>query len=175
MKYLTAISSSWWRTKLMWFVAVISILSSFFLYFLGAIHSPLLDPLLQSEKTYLQKYVDNNDQDYREEKLLAKSYWLRYHDVKTNNYWGQNGPMGIWGARDHFVQHGKREGRIFKPINYPENMENEKVLARAYWDRYPEIKKSDVWGSTSQLGILGPRDHYWYRGRFEGKKWGLGQ
>ncbi len=83
--------------------------------------------------------------------------------------------MGIWGARDHFLQHGKREGRIFSPVPESDDMVLEKRLAEIYWKRYPEIEKSSIWGRKGELGILGPRDYHTHRGRFQGKVWGKTQ
>ena len=48
----------------------------------------------------------------------------------------------------------------------------EEKLARAYWDRYPDVAKSDVYGVGGRLGILGAREHYMRHGRREGRVWG---
>ncbi len=137
----------------------------------GLLHSPLCKPYLKIEQVMLQKYNTKKGVDKREEKVLAQDYWLRYEDIKKDNYWGENGPMGIFGPRDHFQQHGKREGRIFQPVFRPQDMVQETRLAQAYWRRYPEIKDHAIWGINSSMGILGPRDHHRFRGRHEGKIW----
>lgn len=80
--------------------------------------------------------------------------------------------MGIWGPRDHFSLHGKREGRIFQPLHAKGDIKDETRMAELYWSRYPEIENNSIWGRNSQLGIRGPWDHYRYRGRFERKIWG---
>lgn len=149
-----------------------AICASVFYYVTGMLQSPLSDHRYTAEAGFLRKYINDNDPDLQEEKALAEGYWLRYPDVKINHYWGVDGPMGIWGPRDHYLQHGKREGRIFQPIHRPSDMTGEAELAEAYWNRYPVIKTSPIWGVDAPLGILGPRDHYRYRGRFEGKIWG---
>lgn len=136
-------------------------------------HSPLWLPQKNEEQEYLKKYVANNSPDYLQEKLLAQAYWLRYKDIKENKYWGENGPQNIWGPRNHYLQHGRKEGRTFAPIVQPDDLEQESHLAQAYWLRYPEVAKSPVWGKESQLGILGPRDHYIHWGRRQGKTWGI--
>lgn len=141
-------------------------------YAKGFAHSPMLNTNAEAENRYLQKFIETNDQNLREEKLLAESYWQRYKDVRRDRYWGRNGPMGIWGARDHYQQHGRREGRIFRPLPEPEDLNLEKELAEVYWKRYPEIENNSIWGRNGALGILGPRDYHTYRGRFQGKIWG---
>lgn len=152
-------------------LTVVSICTSLFFYFNGLSRTSIFNPQKRYEEKFVQKYIEENDPDYHEELILAQSYWLRYEDVNDNDYWGVNGPMGIWGARDHFLQHGKREGRIFARVYRPDDMALEQHLAQSYWKRYPIIANSQVWGRKSPLGILGPRDHYRYRGRFEGKTW----
>ena len=141
------------------------------IYVMELQQSPLFMPEAALQKKYLQTLIRENSPDTARERLLAEAYWLRYSDVRTDPHWGSKGPMGVWGARDHFVLHGKREGRVFQPVIYPHDMEEEKALAASYWQRYPDIRKSNVWGEKSELGILGPRDHFTYIGRFEGRIW----
>jgi hypothetical protein len=81
--------------------------------------------------------------------------------------------MGIYGAREHFTQYGKREGRIFGPIIIPDDLAYEQRLAEAYWQRYPDVEKSAIWGRYGTLGVLGPRDYYHYYGRHLSHKWGV--
>ena len=150
-----------------------AIASSTVLWTRGFIQSPLVDPHLRQEEKFIRDYIDANNPDHQQEKILAESYWLRYSDIHNNSYWGVNGPMGIWGARDHFLQHGKREGRIFAPVVHPEDPEAEKKLAEDYWLRYPEIRDSPIWGEKSRMGFLGPRDHFRHRGRYQDMTWGF--
>lgn len=152
-----------------------AIVSSAVLWTRGFIQSPLVEPHLRLEEQFIRDYVQANNPDLQQEKILAESYWLRYSDVRGNSYWGVNGPLGIWGARDHFMQHGKREGRIFAPVVHPEDPEVEQKLADDYWRRYPEIRDSPIWGEKSAMGILGPRDHFYHLGRYEGKTWGFSE
>lgn len=148
------------------------LMASAILWTRGLLHSPLMNPEQGIKENYTQQGVSINSPEYQKEKLLAESYWLRYEDVKNNPYWGISGPKGFWGARDHFVLHGKQEGRIFAPVIQPPNPTEEKELATAYWQRYPEIRQNSIWGEKSPLATLGPRDHYTYIGRFEGRIWG---
>lgn len=142
------------------------------LWGVGFLQSPFFLRDQQKEIKFLSKYLEANSPDYLTEKILAESYWLRYQDVKEDSQWGLNGPMGIWGPRDHFKQFGRRNGRIFQPVIEVQDKEKEKKYAKAYWSRYPDIRDSDVWGVNSPLGIRGPRDHYHYVGRFENRIWG---
>jgi hypothetical protein len=153
-------------------ITVTALVASLYYYGCGLIHSPVFNPGAQAQKKYLQNFIESHDQNLAQEKLLAEGYWLRYKDVRKDRYWGENGPMGIWGPRDHYQQHGRREGRIFQPVDYPEDLTLEKELAEIYWNRYPEIEKSPIWGRNSLLGIVGPRDYHKYRGRFQKKVWG---
>lgn len=43
----------------------------------------------------------------------AEAYWACYPDVARDGYFGEEGPLGILGAREHFDRHGFREGRIW--------------------------------------------------------------
>lgn len=147
--------------------------SSVFFWLRGFLNSPFMIPELKTEKEYLDDYILANSPDNKREKQLAEAYWLRYRDVMTNDHWGKNGPLSIWGPRDHYKIHGKKEGRIFGPVSYPKDLQLEAKLAQAYWKRYPDIAASEVWGRNSQLGILGPRDHFKYIGKGQGRVWGL--
>lgn len=46
-------------------------------------------------------------------KNVAEAYWHCYPDVAQDSYFGQSGPLGILGAREHYERHGRREGRIW--------------------------------------------------------------
>jgi len=128
-------------------------------YCIELVHSPLYRPETRQESDFINSFVNKNSPDIQKERGLAKAYWLRYHDVRQDRHWGEKGPMGVWGPRDHYLLHGKREGRIFKPLIVPDDMEKERALATAYWQRYGDIRKSSAWGEHSELGILGPRAH----------------
>ncbi len=160
-------------TVVLTLITVASVSLSLVYYTNGLLHSPLCKPYLKIEQVMLQKYNTKKGVDNREEKVLAEDYWLRYEDIKKDKHWGENGSMGIFGPRDHFQQHGKREGRIFQPIFRSQDMIQEARLAKAYWRRYPEIKGHAIWGIDSPMGILGPRDHHQFRGQHEGKIWGI--
>ena len=137
----------------------------------GFLQSPMIRPELAEQRTFTEKYLQDNAPDLQAERSLAEAYWTRYRDVKVDRHFGINGPSGIFGARAHYEQHGKREGRVFGPIHIPDDLQREERLAEIYWRRYPEIEQSSSWGRNSQLGILGPRDHYLYHGRHSGLRW----
>lgn len=45
------------------------------------------------------------------EEALAAIYWQRYTDVAVNDYYGEKGRLGTIGARRHFQDFGRAEGR----------------------------------------------------------------
>ena len=155
-----------------WITMLVAACSSA-IWALGFLQSPLMKPEIERERLYVKRYMQDNAPDLLAEKVLAEAYWHRYQDVKNDAYYGKNGPMGIHGAREHYEQHGRREGRIFAPIHTPEDLALEQQLAEAYWHRYPEVASSNIWGRMGTLGILGPRDYHSHYGRFRGHKWGL--
>jgi len=69
-----------------------------------------------------ERYSKEFAPDQQAEKILAEAYWRRYPDVRNDPYYGKHGPMGFKGAREHFEQHGKYEGRILTPILIPDNL-----------------------------------------------------
>ncbi len=61
-------------------------------------------------------------------------------------------------------------GSLHKMARVPDPaMVEEKMLAEAYWFRYPDVRKNDFWGEYSPMGIRGPRVHYRRYGRSEGR------
>ncbi|THB74557.1 MAG: hypothetical protein D6B25_13305 [Desulfobulbaceae bacterium] len=143
------------------------------IWFYGLSESPVRQPEQFNQQQYLNKFLRENAPDFAAERALAEGYWLRYPDIGSNDYFGKNGPMGLYGARDHFEQFGRKEGRIFAPLISEEKGPAEKALAEAYWQRYPAIARSRSWGRSSKLGFLGPRDHYHYIGKAQGLIWGI--
>ena len=139
----------------------------------GMSRSPLLDGRRQNEAHFVANHIRTLTPNAAHERILAESYWRRYRDVRNDTLWGENGPMGIWGPRDHYRLHGQREGRIFAPLVIAPDLGTEKSLAQAYWKRYPEVRHSSIWGEQSDLGILGPRDHYIYIGTPLSYTWGV--
>ena len=136
----------------------------------GLLQSPLVQPDGRSRERSVGA-LSPHPREQRREAQLAQGYWQRYRDVREHDYWGEKGAMGIQGPRDHFRRHGRREGRIFAPVLETSDMAREKRLAEAYWQRYPDVRASAVWGERSDLQFLGPRDHFTYVGRYQGRVW----
>ena len=45
------------------------------------------------------------------ENAIAIEYWAKYPDVRNHHYFGENGTLGVFGAREHYLKHGKAEAR----------------------------------------------------------------
>jgi hypothetical protein len=164
-----------WRKTLTTAAGSLLLLVAVALWVEGMFHSPLVDEKLAIEQAYVAAHISANARSDEEERLLAQGYWRRYRDVRLDRHWGENGPMGIHGPRDHYRQHGRREGRIFKPLVIAEDLTAEKALAESYWRRYPEVRSSWIWGEHADLGVLGPRDHFIHVGSGLGYQWGQGE
>jgi hypothetical protein len=94
-------------------LAVAGFVLSLIAYTAGALDSPLLDASLKARTTQLMRHTAIEKRDEQAEKAAAESYWIRYPDVARDSYYGRNGKLGLWGAREHFRQHGGREGRLW--------------------------------------------------------------
>lgn len=147
-------------------------LSSVMLWWINFSRSPLMDHDRNVQREYLNSMYDELAPDLQNERLLAIDYWLRYPDVRQNDFWGEKSRLGIKGPADHYRHHGHQEGRIYAKVIKPDDMVLERKLAEAYWSRYQDIARSPIWGRDGSLGVLGPRDHYRFYGQREGRKWG---
>jgi len=154
-------------------LAAVVLVISIVVWTAGLLNLAPLDPQVRREKRDLSRFIQDNAPDLAQQRMLARAYWKRYEDIRTDDHFGEDGPAGIFGARNHYRQHGKREGRIYGPTPEVADLAAEKLLAEAYWNRYPDIAASVVWGKSSNLGVLGPRDHYRYVGTYEGRIWGV--
>jgi hypothetical protein len=164
-----------WQKTLAMAISSLLLLVAVALWVEGVLHSPLVDEKLAIEQAYIAAHISANARSDEEERLLAQGYWRRYRDVRLDRHWGENGPMGIHGPRDHYRQHGRREGRIFKPLVSAEDLAAERILAESYWRRHPEVRNSWIWGEHADLGVLGPRDHFIHVGSGLGYQWGPGE
>jgi len=142
------------------------------LWWLNMINAPSMGHDGQMQRRYLSSMYNTLAPDLKEQRLLAEDYWLRYEGVRNDSFWGENSRLGIKGPADHYRQHGRREGRIYARVFRPKDMELEKELAELYWQRNPDVAMSAIWGRTSSLGILGPRDHNRFHGKRQGLQWG---
>ncbi len=155
------------------FIVTIGVLAaSLILWLHGLMTSPLVNPQMREEQRYIEHLLQENRPDLEAERLLARAYWQRYADIRVDAFYGEQGPNGLFGARLHYEQHGRGEGRIFAPLPEVEDQFAEQSLAESYWQRYPDVARSKAWGRNSSLGLLGPRDHYNHIGRYEGRRWG---
>jgi hypothetical protein len=50
--------------------------------------------------------------------------------------------------------------------------EQERLLAEAYWRRYPDVGADPAFGVHGQLGVWGAREHFQRHGQREGRQWG---
>ena len=145
---------------------------SIILWLQGLLSSQILNPEIHTPRRKAAALLREAATDRTSEMQLARAYLLRYNDIRTDPYFGEDGPLGLTGAVEHYRQHGRREGRIFGPVAEVINPAQERLLAEAYWQRYPDIARSKIWGRESSLGIRGPRDHYRYIGRNQMRVWG---
>ncbi len=161
------------------YIRVIPILTAFlflcvgyFFYFHGAKNSVFLNSEKSAQLKYNKQVVLARAPDYKQEKKFAEAYWARYPDVRKDMLWGENGTMGIRGPRNHYMNHGKKEGRFWHVLAATTNLQKESKLAEIYWSRYADVAASKMWGRESTLDIKGPRDHFEIFGRKEGRIWG---
>jgi hypothetical protein len=81
------------------------------LWLLGLLTSPNTSPKTRQQRQFLEHYIQDNAPNLKETRRLAEIYWRRYPDVSSDTHFGRSGIMGIYGARAHYDQHGKIEGR----------------------------------------------------------------
>lgn len=79
----------------------------------GARHSPLFSPAERDRRVWLSGQVRGDGRDMAEEGRLAEVYWTRYPDVAADPHYGRTSRLGVSGAREHYNQHGRKEGRIW--------------------------------------------------------------
>jgi len=79
----------------------------------GAWDSPLFNQESRARVEVLNRFARAEYLDEGQEKIIATSYWSHYTDVAADPFFGREGRLGIWGAREHFKRHGKREGRVW--------------------------------------------------------------
>jgi len=79
----------------------------------GVFHSPVIDDVLAQERVVLNKHARGDTVDVIRETLFAEAYWARNPDVAADPFFGANGALGTFGAREHYDRHGRLEGRIW--------------------------------------------------------------
>lgn len=78
---------------------------------IGIVHSPVIDDVLAQERIVLNKHARGDLIDVVREREFAETYWDLNPDVAAHPYFGSAGALGIFGAREHYDRHGRREGR----------------------------------------------------------------
>ena len=73
-------------------------------------------PSHRSEQQRLESF------DEGQLRQAAEAYWNRYPDIRKHHYFGEHGPLGLDGARQHYLQHGRFEGRIYGEPSSGEEM-----------------------------------------------------
>lgn len=95
-------------------LSALIVLVSVGFWLLGLFNSSILDPDGRPAVPPTQSTAADSTQAEQLQRL-AETYWNRYPDIRKHHYFGENGPMGINGAWQHYRQHGRHEGRIFWP------------------------------------------------------------
>lgn len=81
----------------------------------GAVGSPVLDGIRAQERVVINKHARRATVDLDYERSVAEAYWRRNPDVAADAFFGVNGALGIFGAREHYDRHGRGEGRQWGP------------------------------------------------------------
>ena len=102
-------------TRLRGITAFTIVATAIAIYVLGFIQEPRLRGGDAEERAFARQVIKSQTRDMSEEKALADAYWRRYSDVAANPVVGRNGALGVYGAREHYNRHGKRENRIWGP------------------------------------------------------------
>ncbi len=91
-------------------LAILCLAIAFAVYGYGFSRSPMMNPDLRAQQELLARYARNQG-NFAEIRMLAEAYWERNPDVASDSYFGRDGKMGIYGAREHYDRHGRKEGR----------------------------------------------------------------
>ncbi|MBE0585593.1 MAG: hypothetical protein IH612_17775 [Desulfofustis sp.] len=110
-------------------MVVIVLVASFGCWLVGLAASPPF----QGDRPATIVSAERPDEQDPAELALARAYWTRYPDVASHSYFGENGVLGIDGARSHYSLHGKAEGRRWGPV--PDNRSQDGTTQRSPRDR----------------------------------------
>jgi len=83
------------------------------LYIYGFSNEPRLRNGDPQQRAYALQVLKSQSHDMAQETALAEAYWRRYGDVAADPVVGRDGAMGVFGAREHYDRHGRRENRIW--------------------------------------------------------------
>jgi hypothetical protein len=80
-------------------------------WLLGATELPLLNRDIAAQRARAASVAMSGSLDLSAEPQLAEAYWQRNPDVAADAHYGRHGRVGVLGAREHWLRHGKIEGR----------------------------------------------------------------
>lgn len=103
--------TGWFSHRAWLWVAGLGFVASLMVFGVGLVHSPVIDDVLAQERVVLNKHARSDQVDVIRETLFAQAYWARNPDVAASSFFGVNGALGIFGAREHYDRHGRLEGR----------------------------------------------------------------
>lgn len=98
------------RSALHW-IGGLAFVFSLVVFAIGIVHSPVIDDVLAQERVVLNKHARSDQVDLVRETGFAQAYWARNPDVAASSFFGVNGALGTFGAREHYDRHGRLEGR----------------------------------------------------------------
>ncbi len=82
-------------------------------YAYGAFTSTLFDQGLADKRAFLVTASRAPEGDPAEIRRQAEAYWDLNPDVAHHEYFGRDGKFGLYGARTHYLRHGRYEGRMW--------------------------------------------------------------
>lgn len=82
-------------------------------YAYGAFTSTLFDESLADKRAFLMTASRASEGDPAEMRRQAEAYWDAYPGVARDEAFGRNGKFGLYGARTHYLRHGRYEGRTW--------------------------------------------------------------
>lgn len=91
-------------------LAILGMTAAFAVYGYGFYNSPVMNPDFRAQQDVLAHYAKSQG-NQEAVRMLAEAYWQRNPDVAADSYFGRNGKMGTFGAREHYDRHGRKEGR----------------------------------------------------------------
>ena len=94
-----------------WFVSTGIFALSLTAYGAFASQTRLLNAERAARAELLQSVASRPDIDTDRLRVAAAAYWDRYPDVAGDPFYGRSGPLGDRGAHQHFLDHGRRDGR----------------------------------------------------------------
>ena len=96
--------------KRRYILSFIGLAIAFAIYGYGFSRSPAMNPNYRTQQEMLASYAKGQG-NAAEIRMLAEAYWQRNPDVAMDSYFGRDGKLGLFGAREHFDRHGRAEGR----------------------------------------------------------------